>query len=759
MLAVLATVPITPKSPTDGNSGIVVTVPNQLKCVLTLEPIRSELRKRRGPVLQVAIARGEVRVVDVPEPALQAGGVLVKTSHSLISVGTESAGIGGGGKKESLVVKAIRNPDLVRKVVDRVTSHGLQSTMDLVRSRMENEQPSGYSCAGDVLEVAPGVTAFRPGDRVACCGAGYANHAAVNCVPQNLVARIPEGVSFDEAAFGTLGAIALQGIRRCAPTMGDRVVVVGLGLLGQMTVQMLQASGAVAIGVDVRDDRVQRALSLGMSDGFNAAARDFVAGVLERTGERGADAVIVTAAGGDASLLNRSFDACRKKGRVVLVGDVPIRIMRDKIYKKELDFFISTSYGPGRYDPEYEEKGHDYPLAYVRWTEGRNLEEVLRQIAAKVLQVKPLIDAVYPIEKACDAYASLASEKRPIGVLLDYHLDREEQRKVVYLPKRAAAPTSNARAVKIGVIGYGSYFRAMLFPLIKAHAGFITAAVCDKNGLTVRGAVEKDGFARGCTDYEEILSDPEIQAVYVATRHNLHYPIARAAIEAGKAVHVEKPMALNSQDARQLLQLVEEKRGILTIGFNRRFSPHSALLKKLLVPIAGPKTISYRVNAGMLPADHWLMDPVEGGGRLIGEGVHFFDYLAFLTGSEPVQVHAASPGGKRRDEAIVMVEFADGSVGTLVYAGSGSGAAGKERVEVFAGGATFVLDDYSSLQVFGAASKGLKTSKIEKGQKEQLENFYQVLRGRGDLGVTALDGYRATVCAERAIAQRQAASS
>jgi len=356
-------------------------------------------------VLQVAISGGEVRVVEVPEPVVRRGAVLVRTSHSLISAGTESAGIGSGGRRENIVLRAIRNPALVKKVVDRVASHGLASTAELVRTRISTEMPSGYSCAGVVVDVGEDVAEIRKGDRVACAGAGFANHAGVNVVPRNLVALVPDGVSFEEAAFGTLGAIALQGVRRAEPGLGDRVAVLGLGLLGQITAQMLKASGAVVIGVDVRPDRVARAQGLGLDAGFTIAERDFVAGVLERTGGRGADTVIVTAAGGDAGLLNKAFEACRRKGRVVLVGDVPIRIQRDKIYKKEIDFLISTSYGPGRYDPSYEEKGQDYPFGYVRWTEGRNLEDVLRQIASGALRVRPLIDATHGVE---DASAQLA---------------------------------------------------------------------------------------------------------------------------------------------------------------------------------------------------------------------------------------------------------------------------------------------------------------------------------------------------------------
>jgi predicted dehydrogenase/threonine dehydrogenase-like Zn-dependent dehydrogenase len=697
-------------------------------------------------VLQVALSGGEVRVVDVPEPVLRPGTLLVRTSHSLISAGTESAGIGSGGRPENIVIRAIKNPALVKKVVESVASHGLKNTAELVRTRIATEAPSGYSCAGVVLEVGEGVNDVRAGDRVACAGAGYANHAAVNVVPCNLAARIPDGVSFEEAAFATLGAIALQGVRRAEPGLGDRVAVLGLGLLGQITAQMLKAAGAVVIGVDVRQERVQRAQALGLDAGFTV--------VVERTGGRGADAVIVTAAGGDPGLLNKAFEACRRKGRVVLVGDVPIRIQRDKIYKKEIDFLISTSYGPGRYDAAYEEKGLDYPFGYVRWTEGRNLEEVLRQIAAGSLRVRPLIDATHGIENASEAYASLASENRPIGILLDYHLEAAQQAPaaLTYRSSRRAAPAAQpAGGFGVGVVGYGGYFRSMLLPLLKAHSGFRLASACSRNGLTVRAAVESDAFAAGTTDYHELLADPAVDVVYVATRHDLHYEVARAAVEAGKAVFVEKPMTMTVADARELADAVARMGSLLTVGFNRRFSPHAARLKELLLPIGAPKTLAYRVNAGALPPEHWLLDPSEGGGRLLGEGVHFFDLMRFLAGAEPVRVAAAAPRGKARDEAVVAIEFADGSIGSLVYAGSGASGSGKERLEVFAGGVSFVLDDYKSLAVHGLDKPGLETRTVEKGQKQQLENFYRALRGEASLGVTAEDGLQATWCAEVAI--------
>jgi predicted dehydrogenase/threonine dehydrogenase-like Zn-dependent dehydrogenase len=694
-----------------------------------------------------------VRVVEVPEPVVRPGTVRVRTSHSLISAGTESAGIGSGGRPENIVVRALKNPALVKKVVERVASHGLKNTAELVRTRISTEAPSGYSCAGVITEVGEGILDLNAGERVACAGAGLANHAGVNVVPRNLVARIPEGVSFEEAAFVTLGAIALQGVRRCEPGLGDRVLVLGLGLLGQITVQMLKAAGAVVIGVDVRPDRVARAQGLGLDSGFTIAERDFVPGTLERTEGRGADAVIVTAAGGDPGLLNKAFEACRRKGRVVLVGDVPIRIQRDKIYKKEIDFLISTSYGPGRYDPAYEEKGQDYPFGYVRWTEGRNLEEVLRQIQAGTLRVRPLIDATHAIEDASAAYASLAAGNRPIGILLDYHLERVAQQpaSLDYRSTRRAAAPAKPGAFGVGVVGYGGYFRSMLLPLLKAHPGFRLASACSRSGLTVRAAVENDGFARGTTDYRELVADPEVSVVYVATRHDLHSAVASAAVEAGKAVFVEKPMAMTVEDARALVDAVAAKGTLLTVGFNRRFSPHAARLKELLGPIAAPKTIAYRVNAGALPAEHWLLDPTEGGGRLLGEGVHFFDMLRFLTGSEPVAVRSAAPRGRGRDEAAAVIEFADGSVGSLVYTGSGASASGKERVEVFAGGASFVLDDYRTLAVHGLDKPGLETRTIEKGQKEQLDNFHRALRGEASLGITAEDGLQATWCALEAV--------
>ena len=700
-------------------------------------------------MLQVAISGGEVRVVDVPAPTVRPGAVLVRTSHSLISAGTEGAGV--TGKAESLAMKALRNPDLVKKVIDRAKNYGVKDTFDMVKSRVATETPIGYSSAGTVVEVGEGVSGFAVGDRVACAGAGFANHAQFNVVPQNLVTRIPDNVSFEEAAFVTLGAIALQGVRRANPTLGERVVVLGLGLLGQITVQLLNACGAYSIGVDVLRTRVDRALELGMDSGFALSERPLKDGVFERTDSVGADAVIVCAAGGDPALLNQAFDLCRRKGRVVLVGDVPMRIQRDKIYKKELDFLISTSYGPGRYDPNYEERGQDYPLAYVRWTEGRNMGEILRLIGTGQLKVKPLIDETLPIASALDGYLLLKSEKRPIGVLLDHGAERPA---VVTRRSSAASPHPAVKdAYRIGVVGFGGYFSGMLLPIITAHKGFQLRAVCSRNGLTVRGAMQRHGFAEGYTDWRELVADKDVDVVYVATRHDQHFEVAAEATRNGKHVFVEKPMTMRSADGAELESLVAEHGTTLTVGFNRRFSPHAVLLRKQLAAISAPKTMLYRVNAGALPPEHWSMDPVEGGGRLLGEGVHFFDFLRYLAGSDPVSVHAAEPRGARThgNSASVLLGYADGSTGVLVYTGEGGPGLAKERVEVHAGGVSFVLDDYRELTVFGAG-QGVRTKTVDKGQRAHLDNFYRSLRGEAKIGVNANDGYWATWCAEQALA-------
>jgi len=701
-------------------------------------------------MLQVVISGGEIRVVDVPAPALRSGALLVRTFHSLISAGTESAGL--QSSRQSLVERAVRNPAMLRNAARQLVRGGLGALTRQVRARARNESALGYSCSGIVVEVAPGVTLFRAGDRVACGGGGHANHAAFNVVPQNLVVPLPEAVSFEEGAFATLGAIALQGVRRCAPTLGERVLVVGLGLIGQLTAQLLRAAGAVVIGVDLDRHRVEKARRLGMPHGFALEEIGLAEGTKARSDGRGADAVIVTAASRDATLLDAACTAVRRKGRVVLVGDVPIRFARESLYAKELDFFISTSYGPGRYDRDYEEKGHDYPFGYVRWTERRNLSEVLRLIAAQAIDVRSLIGGSHRAEEAQAAYASLSGRERPIAVLLDFRAPSDVAPALSrsYTPRKSAAAALGRLGV--GVVGYGSYFRSTLEPLLRAHPGFRLRAVSTRSGLNVRHAVDNEGWERGSTDYQEILADPEVRVVFVTTRHDLHFPVTRAALLAGKDVFVEKPLALSSQETRQLVDLAREKGVLLTVGFNRRFSPHAVGLKAALEATGGARTMVYRVDAGAVPEQSWVLDPLEGGGRVRGEAVHFFDFLCFLAGAPPLHVRAAAPVSDRVNETITCLEFADGSLGTVIYTGRGAQEPSKERVEVFAGGRTLVLDDFRALASHGPGASSHGSRRQEKGQREQLQNWYRALRNEEAPGVTGEDGHWATWCAELAVA-------
>jgi predicted dehydrogenase/threonine dehydrogenase-like Zn-dependent dehydrogenase len=699
---------------------------------------------------QVCLANAQIAVVDVPPPVCGRGGVLVRTSHSLISTGTEISTTGGGGG-ESLIVKAIRNPHLVRKVIERMGTTGVRQTVDLVRSRVQSSLALGYSAAGEVVEVGGDITEFRPGDRVACAGAGYANHAEYNFVPLNLAVKVPDNVPLSDAAFATLGAIALQGVRRLNPTLGEQIVVVGLGLIGQMTAQLLRLSGCQVFGVDLLPSRVTLAKDLGMDDGMRPGETDPTAAIQAWTKDRGADGVVICATGGDFALLNRSFDYCRRKGRVVLVGDVPIRIARDKIYKKELDFLISCSYGPGRYDKVYEELGIDYPIGYVRWTEGRNLEEIVRLLGTGSLEVAPLIGHTFPVERAVDAYQSLQSGERPIAVLLDYGLGADATPPAARaLQLRSASPASGR--VRVGVIGAGGFFRAVHLPILAKHEGFEIRSIASRTGLQLRDLAIRHNVPTVTTDANDVLNDRDVDAVLIATRHDLHASLALRALDAGKHVFVEKPMGLTTEQCEQIVDAVRRSGLLLAVGFNRRFSPHAARAKALLRN-REPKTIIYRVNAGALPPDHWLRDPVEGGGRLTGEGVHFFDFMRWLAGADPVAVHAASAmlhGETDPDNVGAAVTFGDGSLGVLVYVASGHPDLGKERVEMFSGGSSLVLDDFRSLDVHGAAAGGHKSRVVEKGHKEILDNFYRAIRGEEALGVTAQDGLWATWCAEQA---------
>lgn len=699
---------------------------------------------------QITLEDGRITVLDVPAPHCPPGHLLVRTSHSLISTGTELATTGGG---QGMLRQAVTNPDLVRKVRDKISAVGIRQTVDLVRARRQSALALGYSASGKVIGIGAGVDVGIPeGARVACAGAGHANHAEVNVVPAKLVAVMPDGLDYESAACATVGAIALQGVRRAAPTLGEQIVVIGLGLIGQMAAQILRAHGARVLGVDVRETRVTLARSLGMEVGGVAGEIDLGALVRDWTAGVGADAVILCASGGDSMLLNSALDVCRRKGRLVLVGDVPIRIHRDRIYKKEIDFLISTSYGPGRYDPGYEQKGLDYPIGYVRWTEGRNLGEVLRLMRTEALQVKPLIARSWPADEAQSAYESLRSGES-IGALLDFQLPAQPvpPLPVTVLPRVAAAVPGR---VRLAVIGAGGFFKGVHHPMLKRHGGFTIEMLVGRSGLALTSYASKNGIPAVATDPSAAFADPAIDAVLIATRHDLHAPLVLQALEAGKHVFVEKPLALRVEDCTAIVEKAAATQRVVMVGFNRRFAPAALRARAAFDPVLEPLSLIYRVNAGLLPADHWLRDPVEGGGRLAGEGVHFLDFARWFLRADPISVQAASlrrDGIADTDNVSVAMQFANGAVATVHYCSQGAPGLGKERIEVFGGGRAVVIDDFAGVEIAGAPRpERSRRGTVEKGHLQILQNFHDAVTRGVQPGVTALDGWWATYCARAA---------
>ncbi|HEY0376776.1 MAG TPA: bi-domain-containing oxidoreductase [Pyrinomonadaceae bacterium] len=679
---------------------------------------------------------GRMAVADVPAPVAQRGRVLVRAAASLISAGTEKMAVDEGRK--SLLERARERPELVRQVIEKAKSEGVIKTINTVRSKLGSSTALGYSAAGVVLDVGEDVTEFRAGMRVACAGAGYASHAEVLSVPKNLCVRLPDEVSFEEGAFGTLGAIALQGVRLAGPTLGEAVVVIGLGLLGQITVQLLKANGCRVFGVDLDPAKVELARELGADDA--AVNDDEVRRVVaEWSRGRGADAVLITAATASNQPIELAGEISRVKGRVVAVGMVGLDVPRNLYFKRELSLTVSMSYGPGRYDPEYEERGHDYPFAYVRWTENRNIEAFLDLVAAGRVNVERLITHRFSIEEGARAYQLIGGEtKEPyLGIVLQYDTERELERRIEVKGSVKVGAAAGARAARVGMIGAGVYAQAVLLPHFKA-AGADFRAIATAGGVTARDIALKYGFDYCASDADEILNDPEVSLVVVATRHNLHAELARCALLAGKHVFVEKPLALNEEELEGVLDAGRNSAGRLTVGFNRRFSPLARAAREFFAGRQSPLSISYRVNAGRIPKSHWLQDPVEGGGRIVGEVCHFVDLMHFLTGSRVARVYA-EPVASRSQEAVdednvfVTLRFADGSNGSIAYLSEGDKAMPKERVEIFGGGKSFVLDDFRGASGYtGGREEVWKPRPQDKGQADEARAVCAMVLAAGE---------------------------
>ncbi|MEE3228348.1 MAG: bi-domain-containing oxidoreductase, partial [Chloroflexota bacterium] len=595
------------------------------------------------------------------------------------------------------------------------------------------------------------VNGFVEGDSVACAVAGYAKHAGTISVPSNLAVKVPSNLSFREACFATVGAIALQGVRRADLTLGEKVVVIGTGLIGLLTAQILRANGCAVICIDLSEARLAVAKRLGFENVLLSGTDITTQSVLDLTENSGADAVIVTAATKSSKPVNDAFKMCRERGRVVVVGAVGMELEREEYYRKEIDLRISRSYGPGRYDSDYEYKGLTYPLGYVRWTETRNIGSFLDLLALGNVKVDQLISAEYSIDQAMLAYEEATSDDAEvIGVVLTYPEYQQTQNadKTWRLPSVIDARDDR---VKLMLVGPGHFAKAVHLPNLKVLSKkVVVQAVVGGSGGSARQAAEKIGAPIVSTDISDVILKEDLDAVLISTRHNLHRQQCIAAAEAGKHIFVEKPLGLTVDECIEVLQVVEKAQVLCTIGFNRRFSSLSVSLRDSISNVTGPKQIIYRVNAGRLPQGHWLLDPEIGGGRLIGEGCHFFDFMSWMLNADASSVTAQSTGDSA-DDVSVVVKYNDGSVGTLIYTALGSVEFSKERIEIYAGGGVGVIDDFLSLSLHHLPGKSRKLRVADKGHLALLDNFLSAILGDKALSVNALDGLKATLCAQAAL--------
>jgi predicted dehydrogenase/threonine dehydrogenase-like Zn-dependent dehydrogenase len=681
---------------------------------------------------QVVLRNGQPLVIDVPAPTPRPGRVLVGNAASVISSGTERAAIVDGGG--SLPMRAVRNPELVLLALRHAREHGVRETAGLVRNAVSDDTALGYSSAGTVLHSG-GLGEFSVGQTVACAGAGHANHAEIVSVPGNLVSPVPAGVPPRDAAFATLGAIALQGVRRAEASLGERTVVIGLGLLGLLTVQLLRAAGCAVLGVEPDSSRRKLGLELGAE--LAIAPQDAVAGVLRWSAGVGADSAIVTASASSSAIVNDAVAMIRRKGRVVPLGDVGLSFAREGLYKREADVLISTSYGPGRYDPIYEEAGVDYPLAYVRWTENRNMGEFLRLLATGRVAVEPLVGLELPLERAQDAYEALRSQPPPLTAVLRYnHAGQSPTGGESVRVRSGSAPArrrSASNVVKVGVIGPGSFVRAMHLPNLRADGAAPVVAVAAHRGTVATDVARAvGGEVEAVTDWRRVVEHPDVDLVLIGTRHDSHAEIAAAALRAGKAVFVEKPLGLTRAQIDGVWEAGGGEGAPLAIGFNRPLAPLSRCLREELSQVEGSLQVVIRVNAP-LAAEHWLNDPDQGGGRILGEGCHFFDYANWLCGT-PLSVSggaARQPANVRAVENVsVTIVYESGSVASLHYSGLGPPSLPKERIEVLAGGRAWVLDDFESLTCFqGTGSRTVEKGRRDKGHAALMQRVLASCRG------------------------------
>lgn len=668
---------------------------------------------------------GELGLFEVPAPICQENGALVQTTVSLVSAGTEKMLVDFA--KKSMLAKAKDRPDLVKQVVDKMKKEGVRNTLEKVFTKLDTPIPLGYSCAGKVLEVGSKLDGINIGDRVACGGAGYANHSEINYVPKNLMVKIPDGVDDIDASFVTVGAIALQGVRQTEPKIGEKVAVMGLGLLGQLTVQLLKANGCKVIGSDVDPDKMKLALELGADETCHAS--ELIKKANEFSNGYGVDAVIIAASTSSNQPVIDAAEISRMRGRVIFLGMVGMDIPRNSYYKKELSLRLSMAYGPGRYDPEYEEKGNDYPYDLVRFTEQRNFETFLGLIEEGKVTPKKILTHEFDFDNAMDAYDLLEGKvkEKYLGITLNYKKDLDlADHKSVKISDKAISSSK----VNVGLIGAGNFTKSVILPNLKKVEGYELVGLCTATGVSASGNGEKNGFKYITTDSDEIFSNDEINTVFVTTRHDDHANKVIQAIEAQKHCFVEKPLCIYEEELEEIKAKYDGKT-IVQVGFNRRFAPLIANMKKTLG--VTPMSINYRVNAGIIPKDVWIQDREIGGGRIIGEVCHFIDTCSFLIGSDVQSVFATSI--KKADKSIpdednvsIVLNYKNGSTATITYFAYGDNSMPKESIEAFANGVSLSLNDFRELITYSGKTTKEKSSNQDKGFVNEFKAFKDAVK-------------------------------
>lgn len=662
---------------------------------------------------------GETELIESPVPTIDSTSLVIETNRSLISVGTEKMLLNFG--KASMIQKAKQQPDRVKQVLTKIKTEGLLSTIEAVWNKLNDPIPLGYSNVGKILEVGKHVTKFNVGDRVVSNGP----HADFVKVPWTLAASIPENISDDEASFTVLGSIAMQGWRLLNATIGETIVVVGLGLLGQLTLQIAKANGCKAVGIDIDGTKINLAKKLGLEAIQSKSLSENVQSILESTNTIGADGVIITASSTSEDVLSQSAMMCRQRGRIVLVGVIPITVPRALFYEKELTFQVSSSYGPGRYDPTYEFKGVDYPLPFVRWTAKRNMESFLYLMEQEKINVSDLITHRYKFENIKDAYQSLDKEM-PLGVIIEYSENKNKEKTIEFTAKKPA----KAEEPVIGFIGVGNYAKMMMLPTLK-ETGSNIKTIASLEGYTASIAAKRYNIPVVCSDGAEIFKDSEINTVFITTPHNSHATLVKSALLSNKNVFVEKPLAMNLSELKDLYGISKENNQLsLMVGFNRRFAPTILKLKERLEQRVDPISIIITINAGAIPMNHWVHDPEVGGGRIIGEACHFIDLARYIVGKPIIEVTAMSTkghSGTDEDKVIAILKFEDGSQASIHYLANGNKSFPKERIEIFSSEKVYVIDNFKTLKGYGDTIN-MKNLKQNKGQRNEVIEFLNSIK-------------------------------